>query len=258
MPPYGRDPSWISEEFDSRAGTYDESAMHRWQAEKATTVLQPEPGQRILDIASGTGLAARACETITGEPENIVGIDISLGMLKAARRQSSSHYLMADAERLPFANRVFDAIICVAAVPYLPDLAAAVVDWRRVSRRGGRLVFTTPAAGGVTEHRLIRQAAARHGFDFPDPHADLGSVEAIQRHAGQLNLRIDRVTEHRFPVQLGSDPRGAFDSALADGFAELLRTAPRQQQEEIYTSFSVAYLTTTHAEHRVMFTRCRF
>jgi hypothetical protein len=68
-----RDTTWIAHEFDRRAATYDESEMHRWQADQAVQLLRPQPGQRILDIATGTGLAARACVRITHAPQRIVG-----------------------------------------------------------------------------------------------------------------------------------------------------------------------------------------
>jgi SAM-dependent methyltransferase len=73
--------------------------------------------QLILDIATGTGLAARACARITHAPQQIVGIDISHGMLQVAAAVSTSSYLQADAAKLPFRPATFDALLCVAAIP---------------------------------------------------------------------------------------------------------------------------------------------
>ena len=53
--PTSRSVRWIAEEFDRRAAGYDSSTMHRWQAEHVAELLDPQPGQRILDIATGTG-----------------------------------------------------------------------------------------------------------------------------------------------------------------------------------------------------------
>jgi ubiquinone/menaquinone biosynthesis C-methylase UbiE len=157
--PSSRDTTWIGAEFDRRAATYDHSKMHRWQADQAVQLLQPQPAQRILDIATGTGLAARACVRITHAPQQIVGIDVSHGMLQAVAAVSRSSYLQADAAQLPFRPATFDALLCVAAIPYLPDLAKAVTEWRRVARPGADLVFTTPAAephaGGLTMEELF-------------------------------------------------------------------------------------------------------
>ena len=56
----------ISERFDRRAVTYDQSGMHQWQARQAARLLAPVAGQSLLDIATGTGLAARAVSDLTG------------------------------------------------------------------------------------------------------------------------------------------------------------------------------------------------
>ena len=77
-------------------------------------------------------------------PKQIVGIDISHGMLQVAAAVSTSSYLQADAAKLPFRPATFDALLCIAAIPYLPDLAKALTEWRRVARPGADLVFTTP------------------------------------------------------------------------------------------------------------------
>jgi len=60
MPPTSHSTPWVAAEFDRRAATYDGNEMHRWQAQRAAQLLDLLPGQRILDIATGTGLAARA------------------------------------------------------------------------------------------------------------------------------------------------------------------------------------------------------
>jgi SAM-dependent methyltransferase len=85
-----------------------------------------------LDIATGTGLAARAFARITHAPQQIVGIDVSHDMLQAAAAASTSSYLQADAAQLPFRPATFDALLCVAAIPYLPDLAKAVTEQQLV------------------------------------------------------------------------------------------------------------------------------
>jgi ubiquinone/menaquinone biosynthesis C-methylase UbiE len=69
-------------------------------------------------------------------------------MLRIALQHTNSDcqtFLRADAHRLPFQPGVFDAILCVAAVPYLQDLPQAVAEWRRVSRPGAVAVSNTPS-----------------------------------------------------------------------------------------------------------------
>jgi ubiquinone/menaquinone biosynthesis C-methylase UbiE len=80
MPPTSRSTQSVAEEFDRRSATYDASEMHRWQAQRAARLLDIQPGQRILDIATGTGLAARAVVELA-EGTSVVGIDVSHRML---------------------------------------------------------------------------------------------------------------------------------------------------------------------------------
>lgn len=261
MSPTARDAAWVGEEFDRRAETYDDSTMHHWQAEQAAGVLQPRPDQRILDIAAGTGLAARACIAITDMPGQIVGVDLSLRMLQVAAQTSTSSYIRADAAVLPFRPSVFDAVICVAAIPYLRDLAAAVHEWRRVARPHAVLVFTTPAADGIPALRLIREAAAQHELELPDPHADLGTIDRIAQTVEDLRLRVDRIERHSYPDQLETDPKTAYEYVLNYGFADQLRTAPHTQQAHVFTTYQQAYSKARAdgtGEQAVMITRCWF
>ena len=260
MGPSGRDTTWIGHEFDRRAATYDHSEMKWWQAEQAVQLLQPQPAQRILDIATGTGLAARACARITRAPQQIVGIDVSHRMLQVAVAVSTSSYLQADAAQLPFRPASFDALLCVAAIPYLTDLAKAVTEWRRVARPGADLVFVTPAANGIAALRLIRQAAADHGLAVPD-YASLGTCDQIADALDYLGLLLCQVEEHTFPDSLDAHPRTAYEHWLEYGFLEQLRDAAPATADAVYDSYQSAYRelqTAGTAQHVAMFTRCTF
>ena len=217
----------------------------------------------MLDAATGTGLAAAAVLDLPGSTGRVVGIDLSAAMLRVAtsRDDPRCHYVRADAAVPPFTSRIFDAVLCVAAVPYLPDLAAAVDQWRRVTRPGGALVVTTPAADGITVQRLLRHAAAGHGVDVPDPHADLGTPERLTAHGERLGLGVDQIDQLSFADPLDDDPRAAFSKVLDYGFAEPLQEAPDDLRETIYRTFRHAHLEharTGQGEHTVMFTRYHF
>jgi hypothetical protein len=146
-------------------------------------------------------------------------------MLQAAAAVSTSSFLQADAAQLPFRPATCDALLCVAAIPYLPDLARAVAEWRRVAQPGADLVFTTPGADGIATLRLIRQAAADHGFALPD-HASLGTSEQIADTLDSLELLPRQVEERTYPDSLDADPRTADDHWLEYGFLDQLRYAP--------------------------------
>lgn len=127
--------------------------MHHWQAEQAVALLDVGRGDRVLDVATGTGLAMRAAGPGSRPTASFAGVDVSAQVLQVARRHSRTPrvgYLRADAHHLPLADRSFDAILCISALPYLRDVPEAIAEWRRVARPGGVVIFTTPAAGGLT------------------------------------------------------------------------------------------------------------
>lgn len=263
MAPTSRSTTWVAEEFDRRAATYDDSAVHAWQADQAVRILDPRPGQLILDVATGTGLAARAAVAHTGPCTGVVGIDVAAQMLQVAARSSRDldcGYVQADAHRLPFKNDVFDAILCVAAIPYLHDLPTAAAEWRHVARPRAIMVFTTPAADGLTVNRLLRSAAAAHGVALPDPHADLGTPARIQAAAVDLGLLDVAVEQHSYPELLDDQPRAAFDKVLDYGFAEPLKVQPPDLRQQVFETYRTAHLaghTAGEGRYDVLFTRCR-
>jgi demethylmenaquinone methyltransferase / 2-methoxy-6-polyprenyl-1,4-benzoquinol methylase len=115
--------------------------------------LAPAPGERVLDVATGTGLVAAALVEHSGC--SVVGIDQSEEMLSAARarfakgaarggaegadRHGRVELLLGEAERLPFADRSFDALTFTYLLRYVDDPRATMRELARVLRPGGRI-----------------------------------------------------------------------------------------------------------------------
>ena len=105
--------------------------------------LAPRPGERILDVATGTGITARACAR---RGADVTGIDIAAGLLDAARTLSGGlaiDYRLGDAEALPFADASFDAVVSTFGVMFVGRPEAAARELARVCRPGGRLALAT-------------------------------------------------------------------------------------------------------------------
>jgi demethylmenaquinone methyltransferase/2-methoxy-6-polyprenyl-1,4-benzoquinol methylase len=106
-------------------------------------------GNRLLDIATGTGVVARAALTITGSTNDIIGMDPSIGMLLAGREKEHFPLIEAGSEHLPFRDASFDMITIGFALRHFADLDAVFRDCRRVLRPGGRILImeiTAPAS----------------------------------------------------------------------------------------------------------------
>lgn len=104
------------------------------------------PGERVLDVACGTGVVARACAEVVGETGFVAGVDLNPGMLERARagRPVAGHaaieWRQEDAVALPFAQHAFDAVVCQAGLQYISDRHQATSEMRRVLAPGGRVV----------------------------------------------------------------------------------------------------------------------
>lgn len=147
--------------WGSGGRAYDEiSRGISYAIEHAVARLAPKPGERVLDLATGTGWAARRVARLGGR---VTAVDISEGMLTAARQLASEEALeiefqIGEAERLDFADGLFDGVISTFGVMFAPDQEAAVAELARVCRPGGRLaVVAWPADSNAV---TIRQRMA--------------------------------------------------------------------------------------------------
>lgn len=99
------------------------------------------PGMTLLDVATGTGLVARAATRIAGDPRRVIGLDPSEGMLREARRTVAAPLVQGQAEALPFRDARFDVVTMGYALRHVSDLAVTFGEFRRVLKPGGRVVL---------------------------------------------------------------------------------------------------------------------
>jgi ubiquinone/menaquinone biosynthesis C-methylase UbiE len=110
-----------------------------------------EPGQRVLDAATGTGLAAEAALGVVGPAGHVTAADISQAMVDRARQRltgsPNTSVVVADGQSLSFHDSSFDAVLCSLGLMFFPDPARGLSEFHRVLRPGGRAtvsVSTTP------------------------------------------------------------------------------------------------------------------
>lgn len=123
------------------------------------------PGERVLDVACGTGVVARLASQQVGETGTVTGLDIHPGMLAVASSATPPGMRIdwheASAEAMPFPDASFDVGLCQMGLQFMPDKHAVLREMRRVLVRGGRLILNVP---GPTPRlfTIMGEALARH------------------------------------------------------------------------------------------------
>jgi ubiquinone/menaquinone biosynthesis C-methylase UbiE len=108
-------------------------------------MIQPHPGDRVLDVGSGPGFLAAEIGEVVGSSGQVCGLDISETLLSISKARSAHQpwveFRYGDAARLPFPNNSFDIGISTQVLEYVPDVNAVLIELYRVLRPGGRVVL---------------------------------------------------------------------------------------------------------------------
>ena len=149
-----KEPAEVAAMFDEVAERYDLTndvlalGQTRLWRRALVNAVAPRPGERILDLAAGTGTSSAP---LAARGAAVVPCDFSLGMLRVGRhREPELAFVAGDAMRLPFADACFDAVTISFGLRNTVDPGGALEEMARVTRPGGRLVvceFSHPAFG---------------------------------------------------------------------------------------------------------------
>jgi len=230
----------------SAAEVYDEfflPALFEVWAPRLAAAAELQPGQRVVDVACGTGVLAIEAARAVSPGGSSVGVDLNPGMLAVARAKAPKiEWLEAAAEDLPLESADFDAAVSQFGLMFFQDKEAALRELRRVLRPGGQLAIAvwdslenTP---GYT--RVTALLARLFGGDVADllraPYS-LGDPEALKTlllGSGMGLSRVARVAgEARFPsirAWMHTDVRGwtLADQIDDEQFEHLVSEAERE------------------------------
>lgn len=196
-----KEPNEVAAMFDDVAAKYDLTndvlslgQDRRWRKQVVAAVAA-SAGQRVLDIAAGTGTSS---EPYADAGVHVVPADFSLGMLKVGKaRRRDLAFTAADALHLPFADESFDAVTMSFGLRNVSDPSAALREFARVTRPGGRFLLcefsapTNKAFRTVYNEYLMRSLppVARRFSSNPDSYVYLAeSIRAwpAQREMAQI------------------------------------------------------------------------
>jgi demethylmenaquinone methyltransferase/2-methoxy-6-polyprenyl-1,4-benzoquinol methylase len=198
----------VAEVFQSVAPKYDvmndlmSFGMHRlW---KRFTIQQAaiKPGQRILDVASGTGDLAMAFAKLTGPTGKVVMTDINEAMLNTGRDRlldqgvaGNIECVLADAENLPFADSDFDLVTIAFGLRNVTNKDAALASMYRVLKPGGKLLVlefskpVTPLLAKIYDLYSFNVIPKIGGLVANDSASYQYLVESIRMHPDQATMK---------------------------------------------------------------------
>ena len=137
--------------YNAAADSFDEPALAFWNLIGQRTIerLRLKPGDRVLDVACGSGASAIPAAQSVGESGTVLGVDLAERLLELARAKAHQlgltniRFQVGDMERSGCADESFDAVVCVFGIFFVPDMAKAVRELWRMVRQGGQLAITT-------------------------------------------------------------------------------------------------------------------
>jgi ubiquinone/menaquinone biosynthesis C-methylase UbiE len=191
--------------------SYGGSAPENYQRYFVPVIAQPlaerlieranlHAGDRVVDVACGTGVAARLAAERVGPTGAVAGVDVNPGMLAVARTVPAPGTLdwhEASADSLPFEEQTQDVVLCQMGLQFFPDKIAALTEARRVLTSGGHLVLNlpgpTPALFSALEAALARHLSPDVSkfvglvFSLHDP----GTVAQLLHDSGFASVHVD-------------------------------------------------------------------
>jgi ubiquinone/menaquinone biosynthesis C-methylase UbiE len=171
-------------------------------AEDLVTEAALNPGERVLDVACGTGVVARLAAERVGRSGTVAAVDLNPGMLSVAQSIPSSgaeiRWYETAAESLPFPDAGFDVVFSQLGLQFIADKAAAIREIYRVLAPGGRVLVSTPPPNAFFD--VLADALGRHvsgeaaGFvRMVFSLHDFATIERLFREAGfdDVTVRTD-------------------------------------------------------------------
>jgi SAM-dependent methyltransferase len=205
----------VREVFDRAAATYDAAAFPFFGpfGEALVEFAAIAPDERVLDVGCGAGAVLGPASRVAG---SAVGIELSPAMAERARAAApSAEVVVGDASVLPFEDGSFDVVMSSFVVFFMPDPTAALQEWKRVLKPGGRMVVATWAGGDprwswerdvrMPYVRLIDPERARELLESLQALSRFDSAEKVDTELRLAGLDPQQVVPHTIEFVFASE-----------------------------------------------------
>jgi ubiquinone/menaquinone biosynthesis C-methylase UbiE len=199
------------------------------------------PGQRVLDVATGTGIAAEAALGIVGPVGSVLATDMSPEMVAKARerldRSPNAAVAVEDGQALTLADASFDAVLCSLGLMFFPDPARALAEFHRVLRPGGRAAVSVLTAPERSYNGRINVIVARHMPNLAQATAqtfalgDAGRLQLLFNEAGFQDIETG-TEKHTFVLPSFETYYGPFERG-GGSTGQALVSLPKEIQHAV-------------------------
>jgi SAM-dependent methyltransferase len=214
--------------------------------ERMIECLEPQPGDTVLDLASGTGDTGFLVAAMVGDDGKLISTDFSSAMVDAARRVGAQlglgnvEHRVLDAEHLDLDDSSVDRVLCRFGYMLMADPAKALAETRRVLRGGGRLVFGVWTTPDENQWAFVpgRVLVERGHIPPPEPDApgifgmrDPARIRALVTGAGFAEPEIEQV-EVAWPYA-DADQHWRLTRKLAGPLADVIDELDEDEREAV-------------------------
>lgn len=235
--------------YNAAADHFDHPVSSFWHLFGRRTVerLDLRPGERVLDVCSGSGGSALPAAEMVGPDGHVIATDLAERLIDLARAKAEVRSLeniefhVGDMLALGYPDDSFDAVVCVFGIFFVPDMTEAVKELWRMVKPGGRLAITTwgpnlfePANGAFWDVINIERPDLHHGFN---PWERISEPDGLREMLAEANVcAVDILAEAGthplnspddwWKIAMGSGYRGTLEQLDTD-------TLERVRQENL-------------------------
>ena len=195
--------------FNGRTSYDLEGDSHPREAKRLLESVGVQPGQTILDLATGTGLVAIPAAKAIAPKGSVIGVDISKGMLAQAKDKilaeaiGNLELIEADVESINFNSEQFDVIFCCSALVYISDISTTIDKIYRWLKPDGCFAFTTPHKSSYLADVRVKLCQNLLGINLPHIIRPLWTSEKCQillQKSGFQNIEIEKHQYQRYKI----------------------------------------------------------
>ena len=216
-------------------------------------------GEKILDVATGTGIIAIAASETVGDTGTVIGVDISSVMLEQARKKIAEakihniQLIESDIDNIDFSENSFDTIFCSSSIPWFKNIPAVFDAWYRWLKPGGKIAFSCYSQESFFTPLIVRLCSEVCDTFLPDWNSITGTPEKCSNLLEEAEFKNIKITTeqlgHYLTVETAQqtwkgdrvwiNPQGNPLTKLSDQQLQKLKTAYDLEIEKLATNKGV-------------------